>query len=255
MDTERLPTEASSEPDSETSGTEEGRLMALRFDANAARRGGTRADELRTRIADEITSGLIPPGTRLDEVQLAERFDVSRTPVREALKQLSTIGLVTRGARRTMTVAEISSPQLDQMFELMGELEATCARLAAVKMTSEDRARIERAHEICRERMRQGDAVGYGEANASFHAIIYAGSHNPYVVEATQQIRIRLAPFRKAQFYTPDRMAKSFEEHDHIVRAILRADQVMAADIVREHIVAARMAYANFFASVQSGAD
>ena len=234
---------------------EDSRLLTLRFDLVDDRVSVTRADELRMRIADEITTGKIPPGTRLDEVQLADRFEVSRTPVREALKQLNAIGLVKRGARRTMTVAAISPNQLGEMFELMGELEATCARLAAAKMTGEDRARLERHHEICRSRMQAGDATGYGEANASFHSIIYAGTHNKYVVEATQQIRVRLAPFRKAQFYTTDRTAKSYEEHELIVRSILRGDQVMAANTMRHHIGAARAAYADFFASVRSTAS
>lgn len=223
-----------------------GRLLALRLDSSEKRPAKTRADELRLYISDEITSGRIPPGTRLDEVQLAERFNVSRTPVREALKQLNTIGLVVRGARRTMTVAEISPEQLCSLFELMGELEAACARLAAIKMTGEERALLEKQHDVCRQLMRIGDADGYAKANAVFHSIIYAGSHNDYLADATHQVRVRLSPFRRAQFHTPDRMTRSCEEHDFILRAILRGDQMTVMNVMRDHIAAAQGAYRAF---------
>lgn len=230
-----------------------GRLLPLNLAGSEKKSTKTIADELRLYIADEITSGRLAPGTRLDEVQLAERFNISRTPVREALKQLNTIGLVVRGVRRTMTVAEVTPKQIGILFELMGELEAACVRLAVVKMTAEERAQLEKQHETCRILMKIGDADGYAKANAVFHSLIYAGCHNEYLIDAAHQVRVRLSPFRRAQFHASDRMTKSSEEHEFILRAILRGDQMTAMNVMRDHIAAAQEAYGVFSASVKQG--
>ena len=211
----------------------------------------TRTEEVRNRLAEEITQGVLAPGTKLDETQLAERFGMSRTPVREALKQLNAMGLVTRGARRMMTVADISPRELNQLFEMMGEMEAVCARMATSNMTSEERKRLARLHEKCRESMHHGDSQGYVAANAAFHNAIYDGTHNIYVVESVQQLKGRLAPFRQAQLYTPDRTARSFEEHEAIVNAIMRGDKDAAAQATRAHMGAARETYANLYSQIR----
>ena len=96
---------------------------------------GSLADSVCRRIADEIALGHFVPGSKLDELMLAERFQVSRTPVREALKQLAIMGLVDCRPNRGSVVSAMSTEQLDQMFEAIGELEAACARHAALRMT------------------------------------------------------------------------------------------------------------------------
>jgi DNA-binding GntR family transcriptional regulator len=91
----------------------------------------TRAEELRLQLADEIVRGALAPGAPLDETEIAKRFNVSRTPVREALRQLATSGLVEARAHRGAVVARPSLERLSGMFEAMAELEALCAGLAA----------------------------------------------------------------------------------------------------------------------------
>lgn len=255
MKKERSTKEATMPTESDVLRVDYGGLIALPLDGGKKRPAKTRAEELRLWISDEITSGRMPPGTRLDEIQLAERFNVSRTPVREALKQLNSIGLVERGARRTMTVAEVSPDQLYSLFELMGELEVSCARLATIKMTSEERALLEKQHDVCRRLMREGDADGYAKANAVFHSIIYSGSHNAYLADAAHLVRVRLSPFRRAQFQTPERMARSCEEHEYIIRAILRGDQMTVMNVMRDHIAAAQGAYVAFAANVKPASE
>ncbi len=95
----------------------------------------TRAEELRLQLADEIVRGVLPPGAALDETDIARRFNVSRTPVREALRQLVASGLVEARAHRGAVVAQPSIERLTGMFEAMAELEALCAGLAAERMT------------------------------------------------------------------------------------------------------------------------
>src|SRR4029077_15078557 len=130
----------------------------------------TLADELRLALADDIVRGLLVPGARLDETELARRFGVSRTPVREAIRQLAASGLVEVRAHRGAVVARPSEERLLGMFEAMAELEALSAGLAAERMTAHERSLLEGAHEELRALIRSGDPQRYHEVNESFHA-------------------------------------------------------------------------------------
>src|SRR6185437_6512135 len=106
-------------------------------------------ERLREAIEEEIATGRLLPGTRLDEVELATRFKVSRTPIREAISLLLGEGLVeTRPGRRTV-VAQVTPQRLLEMFEVMAELEAMCARLAARRMSEPDQQDLLKAHRAC----------------------------------------------------------------------------------------------------------
>ncbi len=107
----------------------------------------TRAEELRLQLADEIVRGALPPGSALDETEIARRFKVSRTPVREALRQLAASGLIDARAHRGAVVARPSVERLTGMFEAMAELEAICAGLAAERMLPAERHQLEAIHE------------------------------------------------------------------------------------------------------------
>ncbi len=107
----------------------------------------TRAEDLRRQIADDIVRGGLAPGAPLDETELAQRFKVSRTPVREALRQLAASGLVEARPHRGAVVARPSPERLGAMFEAMAELEALCAGLAAERMKPAERRRLEALHD------------------------------------------------------------------------------------------------------------
>jgi DNA-binding GntR family transcriptional regulator len=207
--------------------------------------GGRRtlADELRLQLADEILRGLISPGAALDETELARRFGVSRTPVREAIRQLDASGLVEVRPHRGAVVARPSEERLIGMFEAMAELEALCAGLAAERMTAAERGALEAVHEELRALVHGGDPQRYHEVNEAFHATIYAGAHNSYLAEMTHATRKRVQPFRRAQFRNLGRLAKSHLEHDRVVVAILRGDRAGAAGAMRLHIVKVREEY------------
>jgi DNA-binding GntR family transcriptional regulator len=197
----------------------------------------TLAEELRLQLADDIVRGLLAPGGALDETELARRFGVSRTPVREAIRQLAASGLVEVRAHRGAVVARPSEERLLGMFEAMAELEALCAGLAALRMTPAERSGLEAVHEELRTLIHGGDPQRYHEVNEAFHAAIYAGAHNAYLAEMTHATRSRVQPFRRAQFRNLGRLAKSHVEHDCVVLAILRGDRDGAATAMREHIM------------------
>jgi len=203
----------------------------------------TRAEELRLQLADEIVRGALAPGAPLDETDIARRFSVSRTPVREALRQLAASGLVDARAHRGAVVARPTLDRLNGMFEAMAELEALCAGLAAERMPAVDRARLEAIHEELRFLSHAGNPERFHEVNERFHNAIYAGSQNDYIAEMTLATRVRVQPFRRAQFRNLGRLAKSHAEHDRVVIAILRGDRNGAAAAMRAHIELVRGEY------------
>jgi DNA-binding GntR family transcriptional regulator len=210
----------------------------------------TRAEELRLQLADEIVRGALAPGSPLDETDIARRFSVSRTPVREALRQLAASGLVDSRAHRGAVVARPSIERMTEMFEAMAELEAICAGLAAERMAPAERHRLEAIHEELRFLSHAGNPERFHEVNERFHNAIYAGSHNGYIAEITLATRVRVQPFRRAQFRNLGRLAKSHAEHDRVVVAIMRGDHVGAAAAMRAHIELVRGEYEIYAVSV-----
>jgi DNA-binding GntR family transcriptional regulator len=225
-------------------------LLTREPDLRSARGRTTRAEELRLQLADEIVRGALAPGSALDEMELARRFNVSRTPVREAIRQLAASGLVETRAHRGAVVARPGAERLIGMFEAMAELEGLCAGYAAERMTAAERRALETAHEELRALIYSGDPQHYHEVNEAFHATIYAGSHNSYLAEMTLATRSRVQPFRRAQFRVLGRLAKSHVEHDLIVNAILRGDRSGAAAAMRDHIKTVREEYEAYIESL-----
>jgi DNA-binding GntR family transcriptional regulator len=203
----------------------------------------TRAEQLASDIADAILAGVFAPGARLDEQGLADRYGVSRTPVREALRLLGHTGLVEIRPRRGATVAEMTAERVDEMFVAMGEIEATCARLCALGMTPIDRRRLEALHERMGQMVKKRNEPDYAEANIAFHSAIYAGTHNSLLIEIATSLRRRLSPFRRAQFRAPGRLALSHAEHDAVVKAILRGDAAEAHCAMLRHVNLVENAY------------
>lgn len=203
----------------------------------------TLAEELRLQLADDIVRGALEPGSSLDESEIARRFNVSRTPVREALRQLVASGLVNARAHRSAVVARPTIEQLNSMFEAMAELEALCAGLAAERMPVIQRRELEALHERLRILSYDGNPQLFHEVNEAFHNAIYAGSQNGYVADMALATRVRVQPFRRAQFRNLGRLAKSYVEHDRVVIAIMRGDKAGAANAMREHIETVREEY------------
>ncbi len=196
-----------------------------------------RGDDVREILENEIVTGEITPGARLDEVKLAERFGVSRTPIREVLNQLSTSGLVELRPRRGAFVAHLSLEKLVEMFETMAEMEAVCGRLAARRMTDEERDHLRRVHESCGRAARSGDPDAYYAENAEFHEVIYDGCHNRFLTDEVRRLRRRLQAYRRLQLRVRDRIKTSYAEHTEIVDGILSGDDRRTEEALRKHIM------------------
>ena len=213
---------------------------------------GSRAERLRDILEDEILTGIHPPGTRLEEVALAERFGVSRTPIREALFHLTASGLAEHRPRRGTTVTEIGPRRLIEMFEVMAELEAMCARLAARRATEDDLAEISALHQSCAEAADSRDVDAYYYENERFHERIRLAARNAFLTEQAGQLHKRLRPYRRLQLRARDRVAGSYAEHDSIVAALRGSDAGAAADAMRAHISIQGERFADLIATLES---
>lgn len=203
---------------------------------STAKRRTLRAEDLLARLEEAIIDGSFAPGMRLDERILAERFKVSRTPVREALWHLAASGLVEMRPRRGAVVKELSITELIEMFQMLAELEGLCARLAARRMTAEERARLRDAHRACEERLAACDQEGFFAANNEFHEIVFVGSHNAFVQQESRRLRNRVNPYRRYITHQPGRMTKSVAEHAAVVGAIEAGDGEAAHHLMRIHL-------------------
>ena len=196
----------------------------------------TKAFEIQKAISNDIVHGRRAPGTSLDETILAREFAVSRTPIREAIRQLEMTGLVEARAHRGAVVCDVSPERLDDMFAVMRELEALCARLAASAMTAGERAGLRALHDASAALVRGERRDAYVASNDAFHDAIYDASRNGFLAETTRHVRLRLSPFRRAQFEAHGRMAHSFAEHERIVAAIERGDAAATEAEMRVHL-------------------
>jgi DNA-binding GntR family transcriptional regulator len=209
-------------------------------------------ERLKDQIENEIAAGRLLPGDRLDEVTLAARYGVSRTPIREALHALAASGLIDVRPHRGATVVDIGPDRLLEMFEVMAELEALCARHAARRMTETDHRELITAHAACSESERAGDCDRYYYDNERFHLGIYAASHNSFLAEQARALHRRLQPYRRLQLRVRNRLATSYREHGEIIEAIAAGDGDLAANRLRAHVIVQGERFTDLVASIRS---
>jgi len=191
---------------------------------------------LRDEIENAILSNEFSPGERLDEMVLANRFGVSRTPVREALMQLNAIGLIEIRPRRGAVVIDPGPHRVYEMFEVMAELEGLAGSLAARRLNDEAREAITAAHKRCELSAKAGDSDEYYYANEEFHKAIYAASRSEFLQEQCTQLHRRLRPYRRLQLRVRNRLSTSFSEHCAIVDAIFAGNGDEARRLLRAHV-------------------
>lgn len=196
----------------------------------------TRTEEIIQALEGEILTGRLKPGDRLDEAELAQRFGVSRTPVRDALRHLAAAALVDIRPRQSAIVAAPTIPRLIEMFEVMAELEGMCARLACGRSSGLQHEALRAANAACAAALDGGDVPGFYEANNVFHETIYEAAGNHFLSEQTLALRGRLAPYRRQVTYQPGRMRASIVEHDRILAAIVEIKPLAADHAMRLHV-------------------
>ena len=210
-------------------------------------RGG-RANEIRVALQEEIESGKLPPGAPLDERALAARFQVSRTPVREALQQLAARDLVRIAPRQGVTVSRLSISQVRAIMESIGELEGLCAKLAARRVDDTLRAQLDEAVQRCQDAAVQGGTEEYAYANTFFHETIYAGCRNPHLAGLIRSARQQIQRYRMRDFVTKAQISSSLQEHLKVARAIQDGNEALAAQHMLLHVPSGSTGFSEFLA-------
>jgi DNA-binding GntR family transcriptional regulator len=194
------------------------------------------AARIRRTLEDDINQGVCLPGDLLDEAMLSKRYKVSRTPVRDALLQLAAQGLVNVVPRSGTYVARMSIQELLAMLEALSEVEGSCAKLAAKRMSTEVRHKLQVCHAEARHAVEKQDPVAYVQYNADFHSLIWEGCLNPYLVQQVRYMRKRTQIYRRTVFQEPGRIVQSYAEHGQTLEAILHGDSDGASRTMLSHI-------------------
>ena len=184
-------------------------------------------------VLDAIDGGIFKPGDRLVESDLAERFGVSRTPIREALQRLETQSLLARDGR-SLIVATLDHNQMTELYAVRAELEALAARLAARHATTEE-VRVLRDM-VFEDRSLIGDPPALSLANRRFHKQIHLASHNRYLVQQLDLVHRTMALMATTSLAVKGRSKTALDEHQAIVKAIEMRDEDRAFGALKDHI-------------------
>jgi DNA-binding GntR family transcriptional regulator len=210
------------------------------------------SDTVRMEMERELLTGALVPGAVLDERSLAERFGVSRTPVREAVLHLAAQGLLHVVPRVGVVVPKLSVQELLSLLEMLGELEGACAKFATKRMDAGERDALRTAVEACEVAAGARDAGSYGEANTRFHDVIYKGCRNEWAVKQVRALRLRCASYTRSRFDWPGRVNKSLAEHKQVLAAVAAGDSEAARQAMLDHISVGGKDFAEFVSSLNA---
>jgi len=190
-------------------------------------------------MREAILSGVLQPGERLMEIQLAEEMGVSRTPVREAIRKLELENFVVMIPRKGAYVAGVSSKDVADVFEIRSALEGLAAGLAAERITEDELEQMER---VLFYRATEGDVMDLEQivkSDTDFHALVYSASRNERLIQILANLREQIQRFRATSLAVPGRNKLALEEHRMIVEALRNHDSEEAQSLAIAHIVTA----------------
>lgn len=188
------------------------------------------------RLRDQIYQHELTPGDAIDEMALCERYGISRTPLREALKVLSSEGLIELIPRRGSFVRSMDIEELNELFPVMAVLEGLCAREAVENCAPADLQQLETMHEKLEEYVKQGNIDAYYEQNFVFHQAVQDLSGNKWLQRIIGDLRKVLRLARHMQLTIPGRLEESLEEHRQIMQAFSKQDPDLAEQNMQNHL-------------------
>jgi len=193
-------------------------------------------EEAVARVRTMLLEGEIPPGARIPERELCEKLDVSRTPLREALKVLAAEGLVQLLPNRGSRAAKLTDKDMRDLFEVCQGLEALAGELACERIGDAEIAAVAESHADMVEHYRNGDLIQYYRCNRAIHEAIIAAAGNPALSGLYESVTARIRRARYVTPMTPSRWALAVQEHEAILNALRRRDGVALAHILRTHL-------------------
>lgn len=192
--------------------------------------------ELVERLRDLITSGALAPGSKIQEPILCERFGVSRTPLREALKVLASEGIVTLLTNRGAVVTTLTVAELEEVFPVMGALESLSGEIACRHITDAEIASIAAIHKAMVEHWRRGEMQSYFRLNQSIHEAILNATRNDTLKSVYRGLAGRLLTARYVANMSAERWAQAVDEHEAILESLKTRNGRRLARILREHL-------------------
>jgi DNA-binding GntR family transcriptional regulator len=201
-------------------------------------RGFSLHDQVAERIRALIFDGQFEPGTFIDENALTEQWQISRTPLREALKVLAAEGLVELVPRRGCRVIEITEADADELFPIMALLEGRCALEATRQMSHADLRALQHLHDELERTADAQDIDGYYQANHVFHSFVQRVANNRWLDRVTADLRKFVRMLRGRQLVLPGRIDASINEHRVLIAAMLARDDVGAERAMHDHLLA-----------------
>lgn len=197
----------------------------------------TNTDRVRAELEGRIVDGALAPGTTLDETLLCKMFDVSRTPVREALLQLSAEGYVRIVPRAGIYVVQLSAGELREMFESMAYFEGLCASLAAQRISDSQLKKARYLQELGNDALSRQDIDAYRQYDKEFHECIYGGCGNSYLRSQLIYLRKRTRPYRRHHGpFSFEQAQSSWDDHQMLLEALQRRDETHAMQVASRHV-------------------
>lgn len=193
-------------------------------------------DALVDRLRVMIIEAALAPGSKVNEQALCERFSVSRTPLREALRSLAVEGLVVITPRRGATIAPVTRADLEEAFPVVGALEALAGELACANVSDADIARAKELQAQLVSEHQAGDLHGYSTTNAAIHRLIVDAAANPTLKRLLRTVDGRVRRARYLANMSEIRWAAAVAEHEEILSALVARDGARLGAILRRHI-------------------
>ena len=199
------------------------------------KRHKTLREQIASSLRDSIIRGELKPGQKLTEPELAERLGISRTPIREAFRQLESEGFLTVIPRRGAVVASISRKEIADFYEIKSLLEGYAAKKAAERMTGREIERLRKINARLAELAAKGQVEAFFHKNDEFHNFFMSMCGNEKLVELRDNMVNRFLGLRLAALSVPGRLGESVRQHVNIIRAFEKRDGRLAEAVVVEH--------------------
>ncbi|MDE3111333.1 MAG: GntR family transcriptional regulator [Chloroflexota bacterium] len=200
----------------------------------SAASGQQRADYVHAKLREAIQSGRLRPGDRVREIELAAWLNVSRTPIRDALRRLESAGLVSHAPRQGLVVTQLDPQQVLELYALREVLEGAAAALAARYASESEVRSLQKL--LATQKGTGNRAEELADLNRQFHEVLYHAARNRYLIQALGGLRDSLALLRDTTYSVPGRPAQALAEHTRIVDAIRRQNETAAQDAATKHI-------------------
>ncbi|KAF0221375.1 MAG: GntR family transcriptional [Geobacteraceae bacterium] len=186
-------------------------------------------------IRDAIMSGALKPGEKVSEPELAERFGISRTPIREAFRQLESEGYLTVIPRKGAVVVSFSQKDVEEFYAIKSILEGYAARRACDNLTSKEIEKLQAVNEKLRLLSHNGDVKNFFKVHNDFHELFIKAADNEKLHELITHLVRKFQRLRLASLSLPGRMLVSVEEHEKIIEAFRKRDPALSERLVRRN--------------------